>query len=132
MAHGKDKHYWSQLRAALTAGHWSSPTPAKTPKGIPLSWSELLRKFNKHAKGFMEVAEVASQTQALSLLLDANTSENTGDYKESGGCLVLGSECMLPEERIEEATGGLEVLKSMEASNFDVRLMMYCIHMTIL
>jgi hypothetical protein len=51
MALAKDRHYWIQLRLALTAGQWSSPTPAKTPKGIALSWSELFRKFNKHVKG---------------------------------------------------------------------------------
>lgn len=127
MAHGKDKYYWSQLRAALTAGQWSSPSPAKTPKGIALSWSELLRKFNKHAKGFKEVAEVASQTQALTLLLDANAAEIIQNDGESDGHLALGTECMLPEERIEEATGGFEVLIKLEASNFDVRLTLYCI-----
>lgn len=127
MAHGKDKHYWSQLWGALTAGQWSSPTPAKTPKSVPLSWSELLRKFNKHAKGFGEVAEVASQTQALALLLDANAAYNFQNNEESDGCLALGSECMLPEERIEEAAGGFEVLKKLGASNFDVRATLYCI-----
>lgn len=120
MANGKDKHYWSQLWAALTAGQWSSPCPAKTPKAIPLSWSELLRKFNKHARGFTEVAEVASQTQALALLLEAIAIENGEKDGQPDGDVSLGGECLLPEERIEEATAGFEVLKKLEASNFDV------------
>jgi hypothetical protein len=125
MAHGKDKHYWSQLRAVLTAGQWSSPCPAKTPKGVTLSWSELLRKFNKHAKGFTDVAEVASQTQALSILLGADATENVQKDDESDGQLALGGECLLPEERFEEASAGLEVLMKLKASNFDVRFAMF-------
>lgn len=50
MADDKEKHYLSQLQAALTAGHWESTSPAKTPNGYPLSWSELFRKFKKHSK----------------------------------------------------------------------------------
>ena len=121
MALPKDKHYWSQLRSALTAGHWSSPTPAKTPKGIPLSWSELFRKFNKHVKGFAEVTNVASQTQALGLLLGADSAEGGLICDQSDGCLALGDECALPEERIPEASEGLEVLMTLEASKLNVR-----------
>ena len=50
MADIKEKHYWEQLQSALTAGQWDSSTPARTPKGVLLSWSELFRKFRKHTK----------------------------------------------------------------------------------
>ena len=66
----KDKHYWSQLRGALTAGQWSSNFPAKAPNGSALTWSELFRKFNKHCHGFRDITEVAS-----SLISPSRTSE---------------------------------------------------------
>ncbi|KAG1744916.1 uncharacterized protein EDB91DRAFT_1271102 [Suillus paluster] len=91
MAHPKDKYYWTQLRAALTAGQWSSPAPAKAQNAVTLSWFHLLRKFNKHCKGFQDVAEV----------------------------LDLGDECLLPSERIEEARGGYEILTSLNSNHFD-------------
>ncbi|KAJ7086395.1 hypothetical protein B0H15DRAFT_347574 [Mycena belliarum] len=119
---GKDKYYWSQLRTALTAGQWAAPFPAKTPNGTALSWSELFRKFNKHCTGYKDVAEVASQTHALALLLAANSNKDkdidvppkTGEF-----ALELGSECTLPEERVAEATECYDALKKLESSNFD-------------
>ncbi|KAJ7471989.1 hypothetical protein FB451DRAFT_1090193 [Mycena latifolia] len=119
---GKDKYYWSQLRAALTAGQWAAQFPAKAPNGTALSWSELFRKFNKHCTGYKDVAEVASQTHALALLLAANSNKDqdideppkTGEF-----ALELGNECMLPEERVAEATACYEALKKLESSNFD-------------
>ncbi|EPQ53258.1 hypothetical protein GLOTRDRAFT_140119 [Gloeophyllum trabeum ATCC 11539] len=120
MSHAKDQHYWAQLRAALTAGDWASSTPAKTPKGAPLSWSELLRKFNKHAKGFTDVAEVASQTQNLGLLLSGSLENKASDGQETPyGCLHLGDECVLPEDRLEDARAGYEALKKLNAPNYD-------------
>ncbi|KAF9240835.1 hypothetical protein BU15DRAFT_87417 [Melanogaster broomeanus] len=119
MAHAKDKHYWCQLRAALTAGQWSSVSPAKTPNGYPLSWSELLRKFNKHCKGFRDVAEVASQTQALSILLGANATNEDQLGSEPDDEFRLGYECILLPERMEEATGGCETLKKLESKYSD-------------
>jgi hypothetical protein len=121
MALGKDRHYWTQLRSALTAGQWSSPTPAKTPKGIALSWSELFRKFNKHVKGFTEVTQIASQTRALALLLDADSRDAGLEDSRSDGHLALGDECTLLEEYIPEAREGLEVLVKLEASKLNVR-----------
>ncbi|KAJ7074707.1 hypothetical protein C8F01DRAFT_1101566 [Mycena amicta] len=117
----KDKYYWSQLRAALAAGEWASQYPAKAPNGTVLSWSELFRKFNKHCIGFKDVAEVASQTQALSLLLASNSKDqDRDDPPETGGyALGLGKECTLPEERIPEAAAAYEALKKLESSNFD-------------
>ncbi|KAJ7641510.1 hypothetical protein FB45DRAFT_825779 [Roridomyces roridus] len=114
---GKDKYYWSQLRAALTAGEWAAQFPAKAPNGTALSWSELFRKFNKHCSGYRDVAEVASQTHALALLLAANSKDQDIDSAEFP--LELTNECMLPEERLAEATQGYEVLKKLESSNFD-------------
>ncbi|KIJ67164.1 hypothetical protein HYDPIDRAFT_25637 [Hydnomerulius pinastri MD-312] len=119
MAHAKDKHYWSQLRAALTAGQWSSPAPAKVPNGSPLSWSELLRKFNKHCKGFQDVSEVASQTQALSLLLGANARDEDQLGQEPEKEFRLRDECVLLPERIEEANAGYELLKKLESKHSD-------------
>lgn len=120
MAHAKDKYYWAQLRAALTAGQWSSPSPGTAQNGSPLSWFHILRKFNKHCKGFQDVAEVASQTQALFLLLGADTQNVDQLGLENDDELVLGDECLLPPERIEEARGGYETLKSLDSKNFDV------------
>ncbi|KAG1772464.1 hypothetical protein EV702DRAFT_1134016 [Suillus placidus] len=117
--HAKDKYYWAQLRAALTAGQWSSLAPGKAQKGSPLSWFHILRKFNKHCKGFQDVAEVASQTQALSLLLGDDTQDVDQLGLEVDDELVLGDECLLPLERIEEARGGYEILKSLDSKNFD-------------
>lgn len=121
MAHAKDKHYWAQLRAALTAGQWSSLSPAKTPNGSPLSWFHLFRKFNKHCKGFHDVAEVASQTQALCMWLGANATDVNQLGIEHDNEIVLVDECMLPPERIEEARASHEILKELDNKNFDVR-----------
>ncbi|EGO23192.1 hypothetical protein SERLADRAFT_439938 [Serpula lacrymans var. lacrymans S7.9] len=118
MAHAKDKHYWFQLRATLTAGQWSAQYPAKAPNGTALSWSELLRKFKKHCKGFTEVAEVASQTQALALLLGANSTDED-QLGDEHSILVLGNDCILPEERIEEASAAYESLQKLNSTNFD-------------
>lgn len=117
----KDRHYWTQLRSALTAGQWSSPTPAKTPKGIALSWSELFRKFNKHVKGFTEVTQIVSQTRTLALLLEADSREAGFEGSRSDGCLALGDECTLLEEHIPEAREGLELLMKLETSQLNVR-----------
>jgi hypothetical protein len=121
MALAKDKHYWSQLRSALTAGQWSSPIPAKTPKGLALSWSDLFRKFNKHVKGFSEVTHIASQTHALALLLGADSQERDLEDNRSDGKLALGDECILLEEHIPEAIEGLETLMKLDVSRLNVR-----------
>ncbi|KAJ7688974.1 hypothetical protein B0H17DRAFT_1067381 [Mycena rosella] len=118
---GKDKYYWTQLRAALTAGQWAAPFPARAPNGTALSWSELFRKFNKHCTGYKDVAEVASQTHALALLLAANSKDQDVDEPPKTGefALELGDECVLPEERVAEATACYDALKKLESSNFD-------------
>ncbi|KAJ3986517.1 hypothetical protein F5890DRAFT_984310 [Lentinula detonsa] len=117
----KDRHYWTQLRTTLTAGHWTSSSPAKAFNGAPLSWSELFRKFNKHCKGYADVAEVASQNQALALLLIANSKDEDLDepVRPEEYPLELGDECILAPERMEEARSGYDVLKKIESSNFD-------------
>ncbi|KAI6131742.1 hypothetical protein EV401DRAFT_1919508, partial [Pisolithus croceorrhizus] len=117
MAHAKDRHYWSQLRAALTAGHWSSETPAQAPNGSPLSWSRLFYKFNKHCKGFQDVTEISAQTRLLSLLLGANSADEDVLGNEQDGELRLGEECILASERVEEATGSYQTLQNLENSN---------------
>ncbi|KAG2136578.1 uncharacterized protein EDB93DRAFT_1168404 [Suillus bovinus] len=119
MAHAKDKYYWAQLRATLTAGQWSSLSPGTAQNGSPLSWFHMIRKFKKHCKGFQDVAEVASQTQAIFLLLGADTENVDQLGLENDDELVLGDECLLPPERIEEARGGYEILKSLDSKNFD-------------
>lgn len=117
----RDRYYWAQLRLALTSGQWSSKHPAKALNGNALSWSELFRKFNKHCRGFQDVAQVASQTHALALLLGANSRDDDQDGDGEGIYpLELGEECVLLEERIEEAKVGYEVLKGLKSSNFDV------------
>ena len=123
MALSKDKHYWVQLRAVITSGQWDVKSPAKTPNGSFLSWTELLRKFNKHCKGFSDVAEVASQTQALSSLLSASTIHHEPElgcpFSSSKGPLDLGDDCILPEEQFQKAEAGYSVLKDLPQS--DVR-----------
>lgn len=129
MSNTKDRHYWTQLRTVLTAGLWDASLPAKAPNGVPISWSELLRKYNKHCHGFKDVAELASQTQALSLLLAANAKDQTLDGNEPGpdGPLVLGDECTLPEERMPEATAGYNTLKGINGANTEVCTLVYYI-----
>ena len=121
MAQSKPQHYWRQLRSVLTAGLWDARTPAKDTHGKPVSWSDLLRKFHKHCPGHPDVAELASQTQALSLLLSANYDGLDGNNVSPQGVLVLGEECMLPEQRIEEAMAGYTALKQLDPTRSDVR-----------
>ncbi len=129
MSNPKERHYWTQLRAALTAGQWRSSAPAKTPSGTALTWSELFRKFNKHCKGFQDVAEVASQTRSLAKLLsepypdedeDAEVAVSTG-ASEKRGQLDLHEESMLAEKYVEMASNGYTALKALGSSNSDVR-----------
>jgi len=127
MSTPKERHYWSQLRAALTAGQWLSSSPAKAPNGSPLPWSELFRKFNKHCRGFADVAQVASSTRALAFLLAANSKSKNEDQdewvpeqKEGVYALELGEECILPEEQKKDGMEKYEELKKLESANFDV------------
>ncbi|KAJ2933762.1 hypothetical protein H1R20_g3330, partial [Candolleomyces eurysporus] len=78
----KEKHYWSQLRSALTAGQWLAQFPAKEPGGKQLSWDELFRKFNKHCKGFNDVSELASYNYDLALLLASSSLNEDEDYAD--------------------------------------------------
>uniref|UniRef100_A0A8H7XRF8 TPR-like protein n=1 Tax=Psilocybe cubensis TaxID=181762 RepID=A0A8H7XRF8_PSICU len=135
MSSPKERHYWLQLRGALTAGQWRSEYPARAPNNTLLSWPELLRKFNKHCQGFKDISDVASQTQSLAFLLSARYKDDDenddtlldnptaeGTERRDGtqrGSLALGTEGMLLEENIEEAMVGYEVLKSLESSKYD-------------
>ncbi|KAG7440123.1 uncharacterized protein BT62DRAFT_989346 [Guyanagaster necrorhizus] len=121
MSTPKDKYYWTQLRAALTGGQWSSSYPSKALNGTALSWSELFRKFNKHCKGYEDVTEVASQTHALALLLAASSKDGDQDDAPRTGeyALELRDESVLPEERKGEAQAGYDILRKLESSNFD-------------
>ncbi|KAF5368047.1 hypothetical protein D9758_004500 [Tetrapyrgos nigripes] len=126
MSTPKERHYWSQLRAALTAGQWLSSAPAKAPNGAPLPWSELFRKFNKHCRGYTDVAQVASATQTLAVLLAANSKSKNEDQdewvverKEGEYALELGEECILPAERKKDGLEAYEALKKLESANFD-------------
>lgn len=121
MAQPRSQHYWRQLRCALTAGQWDANAPAKDWHQRPCSWSELIRKFLKHSPEHRDVAELASQTQALCLLLSANATSLDGGDVGPQGSLALGEESVLPEERIEEATVGYDSLKQLDASRSDVR-----------
>ena len=122
MATPKERHYWSQLRAAMTAGQWRSPAPAKAPHGHPLSWSELFRKFNKHCKGFEDVSEVASRTRDLALLLATDKLDEDEDELDlDRPQLHLDQECLLPTRRVADAQAGYLALQGLDASAFDVR-----------
>ncbi len=130
MSNPKERHYWAQLRSALTSGQWRSPHPARTPNGTPIPWPELLRKFNKHCRGYSDIAEVAAQTQALCLLLGARYADDDEHIllpdpnSRSSDVVELDLEGVgvLAEERIEEAMIGYDVLKRLETSQFDVRV----------
>lgn len=116
MSNPKERHYWTQLRSALTAGQWRSPTPAKAPNGALLPWSELFRKFNKHCKGFKEVADVAEMTRVLGSFVAKDRMEDE-DVTGNGMRLPLdaGEECLLDAGR--EMNVNYERLKSLPESN---------------
>jgi hypothetical protein len=114
----KERHYWAQLRAALTAGQWRTHFPAKTPNGAPLSWSELFRKFNKHCRGAQDVANVASHTYTLALSI----SEDSLNEDEDSDALTLGidTECLISQGKVEKIEAGYEELQSLQSSNLEV------------
>ena len=126
MAQTKDKHYWSQLRIALTAGSWGSPHPAKAFKGGPVSWTDLLRKFKKHCHGYADVSEIANQTQALALLVAGGPTDleldGVGYHHED--LFTLGTESVVADEHAVEAEVGYKILRGLETGNTisDVRL----------
>ena len=117
MALTKDKHYWTQLRTAITAGQWSSDVPGKDPKGDTLNWANLLRKFNKHCPGHKEFAEVVSQTHHLHLQLSAGKQKSAvdGSQLSLASPLDLGDEAILPEERQQEGQAGYDVLNAISS-----------------
>ena len=119
----KDQYYWTQLRRALQEGQWLNPCPSKAPNGTALSWSELFRKFNKHCKGFDDIAEIANQTRAHAALLAAGSTDEDQDDQPPTGVypLELGNECILPAERIGDAMAGYDILKELQSSHLDVR-----------
>lgn len=123
MSNYKEVHYWTQLRATLTAGQWTAKSPAKTPTGAGLSWHELIRKFNKHCVGFRDVAEMASQTRTLALLLATRSmdDEDNNPTSDVDFPLLLGDECVLPHEHVEEARGCYEALSKLDTHNSNVR-----------
>ena len=128
MAQTKDRHYWSQLRAALTGGAWGSSTPAKSFKGVPISWTELLRKFNKHCHGYTDVSEIANRTQALALLVAGiPTDGGLDDDQFNEDSLALGTESVVVGEHADEARAGFEALKNLESehANSDVGLWLF-------
>ncbi|KLO16848.1 hypothetical protein SCHPADRAFT_937555 [Schizopora paradoxa] len=130
MADDKEKHYWTQLQAALTAGHWESPSPAKTPNGYPLSWSELFRKFKKHSKQ-PGPPEAVLQTHFLSLLLKASKLTvkelDSDDDDTAADDFALGKEYILYEERREDAQKAYDSLQQLKSSDDLAKLALaYC------
>ena len=119
----RDKHYWTQLRTAITAGQWDSNVPGKDLKGSVLNWANLLRKFNKHCPGQNEFAEVVSQTHHLHLQLTAGQRKQTIDNSQISltSPLDLGNEVILPEERQREGQAGYDVLNAIPSPS-EVRL----------
>lgn len=49
-ANPKGAHYEHELQAALCRGAWADSGPSTTPKGVVVSWDELLRKYRKHCQ----------------------------------------------------------------------------------
>lgn len=114
MALTKEKHYWTQLRMAITAGQWDSELPGKDSKGYTLNWANLLRKFNKHCPGQNQFAEVVSQTHHLYLQLAAGQQKSATDgfQRSQTSPLDLGDEIVLQEERQQEGQAGYDALKA--------------------
>jgi hypothetical protein len=114
----KKRHYWAQLRTALTAGQWRTRFPAKTPSGAPLSWSELFRKFNKHCQGAQDVANVASHTYTLALSISEDSLNE--DEDDGASILAIDTECLISQGRVKKIEAGYEELQSLQSSNLDV------------
>ncbi|KAL5501019.1 hypothetical protein ACEPAH_9406 [Sanghuangporus vaninii] len=112
-------HYWKQIQAALIAGHWNSSNPGKAPNGTLLPWSELFRKAKKHSK-HSDVPEAALQTYFLSQLL-STTKAAVRDVEEKsqidGDGFGLGDECILLQERREDALKVYEDLQQLNSSD---------------
>ena len=119
MALTKDKHYWTQLRAVITAGQWDYDRPGKDQKGYTLDWANLLRKFNKHCPGQNEFAEVVSQTHYLYLQLSAGQQKPATDGSQcfQASPLDLDDEIVLPPERQQEGQMGYGVLKAIPSAS---------------
>jgi len=128
----KERHYWTQLRAALTAGQWCSPSPAKSPKGDFLSWPELFRKFNKHCVGYKDVAEVASHTHALAKILlevhsdddeevEVQVSPHSKTDTRGRGKLGMENDVVLEGTCLDQASKRFDALKALGSSKRDVR-----------
>jgi hypothetical protein len=121
MSNAKERHYWAQLRAALSAGQWLAAFPAKAPNGVAIPWPELLRKFNKHCKGARHVAEVAAQTEHLATLLSTGLDDEDAHGNTLLPPLDLGAECVLARDNVETALVGYEALRGLEPDNVRFR-----------
>ncbi|KAG8760065.1 hypothetical protein FRC14_004164 [Serendipita sp. 396] len=115
----KATHYTSQLQSSLLRGIWADSAPANAAKGQPMSWNELIRKYQKYCPSRHITAELALQTQSLSILL-LSTKANAkhikpedldGDSDEPAGSLALGKECELARERVDDARQGFAALE---------------------
>jgi hypothetical protein len=89
-----------------------------------IPWHELFRKFNKHCKGFQDVAEIAAQTQALGSLLAAyNKDEETDGTKEGPTYpLDLVDDCLVEAGRKDDAKSRYEALQQIQVAKLDVRI----------
>jgi len=131
----KERHYWTQLRAALTAGQWCSAFPAKSPNGEIISWPELFRKFNKHCVGYKDIAEVACHTHALAKLLlemhsdedeevevrDEKLSPHSNTDTRGRGKLGMENDVVLKGTYLEQAAKRFDDLKALGSPKRDVR-----------
>ncbi|KAG8959567.1 hypothetical protein FRC00_001448 [Tulasnella sp. 408] len=125
----KAAHYEHELNAALCRGAWAESSPAKTHKGVAISWSELLRKHQKHCKA-NSLNTVAQETRDLSLLLVASgptpTSFSPADFdfdcSESENVFNRGEEYALFGERQASAKQILATLLKADAADDGVPL----------
>ncbi|KAG8942346.1 hypothetical protein FRC04_003798 [Tulasnella sp. 424] len=128
-ANYKAVHYEHELNAALCRGAWAESSPAKTHKGVPISWSELLRKYQKHCKS-PNIIAVAQQTRDLSLLLVASGPTPTAfspadfdlDCSESDNVFNRGEEYILSDERQASAKPILAALLEADGGDSGVLL----------
>ncbi|KAG8875781.1 hypothetical protein FRB97_004721 [Tulasnella sp. 331] len=119
LANPKGAHYEHEVQAALCRGAWADSSPSATPKGVPVSWDELLRKYRKHCQA-TDLSEVASQTQAISLLVAASHASGSlspasldSDCANQEDIFSSRGECSVSEERIGEAKAALKSLDSL-------------------
>ncbi|KIY62652.1 hypothetical protein CYLTODRAFT_426757 [Cylindrobasidium torrendii FP15055 ss-10] len=119
----KPAHYLLQVQLVLTSGTFTDENafPAKDAKGYPISWTELLRKFDKHCTGehYAGIGLVARSVWQLSRAIAASEGDGpTEGEQETLYKLDPGATCILHgEKRKEQAREAYESIKKLPKSD---------------